>query len=159
MGLSKFQFSLRQLVKWVALCAVFFAMMRTLPWPIILATALVFPGFAIDRAGGGAGILGAVLAGVVEFIGIGLAFYVCTYLFFNPEGITGKDIYNGLPPVFVSVVFLAVMGLAWGLMVGLWLWSIVFLTGRDVHSKPLRGEACGPIVWRGLDGPKEKTYR
>jgi hypothetical protein len=159
MGLPNFQVSLRQSMKWVALCAGLFAMMRTPAWPMVLTTAPVVLGFAIDRARGGAGILGAVLAGIVEFVGIGLAFYVYTYFVFHPEGGTGKDISNGLPPVFVAVVFLAAIGVVWGLMVGPWLWLIVFLTGRDVRFGPLRGEAYGPIVWHGLDRPDERACR
>ncbi len=57
MALFRYQFTLRQLIKLVALAAVFFALFRTPAWPFVVAVGLALPGFAIDRARGGAGIL------------------------------------------------------------------------------------------------------
>ena len=68
MRLSPFRFTLWQLTALIAGCAVVFAVIRSGYWILLPAVGLVLPGFAYDRARGGAGILGAMLGGHRTFL-------------------------------------------------------------------------------------------
>jgi len=152
MALLRYQFTLRQLIKLVALAAVCFAIFRTPAWPILVAVGLVLPGFAIDRARGGAGLLGAILAGMIGFVGIGITFFVYARLVRHQP-------YDDLPLLFPVLVFFGLMGLIWGFFVGVWTGLIVFLIHRRSGPEPSQSESCGPIYWRDLEIPHEATNR
>ena len=59
---SRFQFKIRHLIVVVAVCAVCFALLRTPGGVLILYTGVILPGFTIERARGGPGILGGALS-------------------------------------------------------------------------------------------------
>ena len=65
---SPFQFTLGQLVALIAGMRRRLAVIRLTHWSLLLATVLVLPGFAYDRAKGGSGTLGAMLAGIFMFV-------------------------------------------------------------------------------------------
>jgi hypothetical protein len=62
MRLPRFQFKIRQLIVVVAVCAVCFALLRTPGGVLILYAGVILPGFMIERARGGPGILGGALS-------------------------------------------------------------------------------------------------
>ncbi len=59
----RYQLTLHQLMVLVAFCAISFAMLATAAAPVIVAIWIVLPGIAIDRARGGEGVVGGILAG------------------------------------------------------------------------------------------------
>jgi hypothetical protein len=59
----RYQLTLHQLMVLVAFCALSFALLATPAAPMIVAIWIVLPGIAIDRARGGEGVVGGVLAG------------------------------------------------------------------------------------------------
>jgi hypothetical protein len=70
----RFQFTIRQLIALIAICAVAFALLRTPFGFLIIAFALVLPGFLLERARarGGKGIIGGALS-------TGLIICACTF--------------------------------------------------------------------------------
>jgi hypothetical protein len=102
------RFTIGQLVKLIAALAVIFALIRTPIWPLAPAIGIALGGFAVGRAGGGTGILGATVAGVVGFATFGL-------VVFRPEdqsiGIASEDL-------IISLFGLALMGATFGFAVG-----------------------------------------
>jgi hypothetical protein len=59
----RYQLTLHQLMVLVAFCALSFALLATPAAPMIVAISIVLPGIAIDRARGGEGVVGGILAG------------------------------------------------------------------------------------------------
>jgi hypothetical protein len=59
----RYQLTLHQLMVLVAFCALSFALLATAAAPMIVAIWIVLPGIAIDRARGGEGVVGGILAG------------------------------------------------------------------------------------------------
>jgi hypothetical protein len=151
MARFRYQFTLRQLIKLVALADILLALLRTPAWPFILASIVVIPGFAIDRNRGGKGILGAMLSGMMGFLGIGAVVFGYEWLFVDPS-------YNGIISPFALLLFLALMGLIWGLFFGFWAWLIVSLLPRQIRPVPLQSPSCGPIYWRDLDARNGMTH-
>jgi hypothetical protein len=141
----RFRFTLGQLLTLVAVSAVAFAMVRTPFWPLLLAIGPVMPGFAIDRARGGPGIIGAMLGGAITFIVFGVALFA--YDLLSHRSIT----YVGPAPYFILLVF-GLIGLAYGTVVGSVAFGIMLLLGRAVRPvlEPPT-ESVGPIVWRGFE--------
>jgi hypothetical protein len=103
------------------------------------------PGFAIDRARGGPGIIEAMLSGTIAFIILGLAPMVYEWHFYGafPDNTPG--------PYLILLAF-GVAGLVCGIVVGCLAFGFLFLLGAAVraHASPPT-ETVGPIVWRGLD--------
>jgi hypothetical protein len=145
----RFRFTLWQLIKVVACLAVFFAMLRTPAWPFFLAIAPIIPGFALDRARGGPGIFGSMLAGLIEFLGLGLAALIYSRFSFVP-GVGPID----SPSLLVGAVFLIVLGLAWGVCIGTWLWMIALLLGMGTGAQPSPAQPIGSIAWRDFGDQK-----
>jgi hypothetical protein len=63
MNPPRYQLTLHQLMVLVAFCALSFALLATPAAPMIVAIWIVLPGIAIDRARGGEGVVGGILAG------------------------------------------------------------------------------------------------
>ncbi len=150
MRVPRFRFTIRHLISLIVLEAVVLALIRTPAWPFILAFGLILPGFTIDRARDGSGILGAMLAGMIGFAGTGMVFYALDWWLSYPE--------SNFNPPFAFFYFLALMGLIWGLSVGLWARLIVSITQQRTRAEPLQAESCGPIYWRSLDDLHEMTH-
>jgi hypothetical protein len=142
MRLPPLRFTLGQLIAFVGATAVFCFFLTTRYWPIALAIAIVTPGFLLDRRRGGAGILGAMLAGFLGFSTIGLGFYV--YFSFNGGasalGHTGPGAW---------LTFLGLAGLVCGTIFGLTTWSVLFLLGLVNVLKPPQVESRGSAIRHG----------
>jgi len=141
----RFRFTIGQLIKLVAVSALAFATLRTPIWPIILAIGPIMPGFSLDRARGGLGILGSMLAGVITFVVFGIAFLAYDYCSVRMIA------YDSPAPFFIVLAF-GVGGLAYGAVVGCLAFGIMLLLGhavRPVDGPPI--ESLGPIVWRGFE--------
>jgi hypothetical protein len=136
MALRRFRFTIRQMIKLIALCAFCFAVLRTPFAPLIVAIGGVLPGFILSRANGGTGIRGGTLCGCLVFITYGIGTWI---LDSHPSEAT--------LPLFV---FLLLAGAIWGAFVSILLYCAIRVT-KPLYQKPLRGEACGPIVWLGFD--------
>jgi hypothetical protein len=144
MRLHRFRFTIRQLIKLVAVSALTFATLRTPIWPVALAIGLIMPGFSIDRARGGLGIIGSMLAGVITFVVFGGA--VLVYDYCTVRMIT----YDSPAPFFILLAF-GVGGLAYGTVVGCLAFGIMLLLGQAVRPVAApQPESLGPIVWRGF---------
>jgi hypothetical protein len=145
MRLHRFRFTIRQLIKLVAVSALTFATLRTPIWPVALAIGLIMPGFSIDRARGGLGIIGSMLAGVITFVVFGIA--LLAYDYYSVRVVA----YNSPAPYFILLAF-GIGGLAYGSVVGCLAFGIMLLRGQAV--RPVDGpstESLGPIVWRGFE--------
>ncbi len=142
---SRFRFTLGQLITLIAVSAVAFAVLRTPFWPFVLAIAPVMPGFAIDRARGGPGVIGAMLAGAITFVVIGGVLFAYDLLY------SRSIAYDGPAPYFITLV-LAIVGLAYGTVVGCVAFGIMLLLGRAVRPVDWpQPEPLGPIAWRGFE--------
>ena len=141
MPLPAFRYTLGQLAAFVAFAAVLCFLLTTGNWPVALAIAIVTPGFLMDRRQGGAGILGAMLAGILGFSGIGAAFYLYMWLTGDRSGLG-----HASPGAWLTYIGLG--GLAWGTVFGLCAWAVLFLIGL---MKPLksRGEPRGSSLPKG----------
>jgi hypothetical protein len=141
----RFQFTLWHLIKLVAVSALAFAMLRTPFWPMILAIGPIMPGFTIDRARGGPGIVGSMLAGVITFVVFAGA--VLAYDYYTVRTIA----YNSPAPFFILLAF-GIGGLAYGTVVGCLAFGIMLLRGQAVRPVAApQPESLGPIVWRGFE--------
>lgn len=145
MARSRYQFRLHQLIKLVALTAIAFAILRSSGWPLILGVVLVIPGFAIDRARGGVGIVGSIVAGMVGCFGVGMVVFVREWLVSRPSS-------DGPMLTFGLLILLTLTGLIWGASFGVWAWLIVNLA-HSIRPDPGRDKSSGPIDWRSFEDP------
>jgi hypothetical protein len=122
------------LIKLVAICAVFFALLRTPGAPLIVAIGFVLIGFAVDRAKGGMGIRGGTLGGCIGFFGIGIS--ECVH--FYP-----------VPRFDMAILWLAPsVGFVAGTVISIALHFIVTIinyTWQHISREPLTDDSCGPI--------------
>jgi hypothetical protein len=144
MRIPRFRFTLAQLIAFVGIVAVFCFLLTTTYWPMTLAIAIVTPGFVLDRRQGGAGILGAMLAGILGFSGLGVA----VYAYFYSKGDAAALGHTG-PGAWLT--YLGLGGLVWGTIFGLCTWSVLFLLGllshRDsphIESRSIRDDSRDP---------------
>ena len=72
MRIPWFQFTLKQLVALIVALAIVFALLRAPFGPLLLAIGVVLAGFAVDRARGGSGFRGGILACVLVHLGVGV---------------------------------------------------------------------------------------
>jgi hypothetical protein len=144
----RFRFTLRQLGLLIALFAVIFASLRT-PAGVLLLIMVgpVLPGFILGRIRGGTGIGGGMLSAALTSGGYGLACYLYDCFFHNPANVV-------VPALLPFLFFVLIMGLIWGIFISIILYIILTYT-IAIWQKPLKEDACGPIVWRGLDGHRQ----
>jgi hypothetical protein len=148
----RFRFTLGQLIAFVGSMAVLCSLLNTTYWPLTLAIAIVTPGFVLDRSHGGAGILGSMLAGILGFGGLGLAFYADSYFKRDASGLGHAG-----PGAWLTYIGLG--GLIWGAIFGLCSWSVLFLLGLLNVLRPPKVESGGSAVRhgcgdRGLKSPR-----
>jgi hypothetical protein len=139
----RFRLTIWQLVAVVAACAVLFWLLRTPAGLLVLSVVLVLPGFAIDRARGGSGTLGAMLAGAIMMPGCVFAYLAYLYFVSGP-------LLVGDPAALA--VFLATMGLCWGALVS-FASHLILRVVRSIRRYGMPGEPGGPItevIDRGL---------
>ncbi len=157
MRLSPFRCTIWQLTALIAGCAVVFAVIRTPYWSLLPATAVVLPGFAYDRAKGGSGILGAMLGGALT--------YSCFFLTLDAYNyLNGEDSLFDRQSPGTMITSIGLLGLSWGVVVGLFAWLVLFVLGRLFRSRPGKGETTGPIPRLdtkdcGLDRPVTGGHR
>lgn len=148
MSLPRFRFTLRQAGLLIALCAVAFALLRPPAGAfLVIMVGPVLPGFIFGRVKGGTGIGGGMLSAALTSGGYGLAYYIYALLFNAPGDPLARD-----PAPFL--VFFLLMGLIWGTFVSILLY-IILKYASPIWQKPLTDDACGRIVWRGLDGRRK----
>jgi hypothetical protein len=137
----KMQFSLGQLMRLIAVCAVVFAALSTPFALFVVAIGIVVPGFLFDRLRGGAGILGAMVSAAVVLVILGIAGY--TYYYLHPD----PALLDYLGPPALTLFMLGIAGVVWGAMVGTIL-DVVLLTAKSYsNAKPVTDDASPPIVW------------
>jgi hypothetical protein len=149
MRLPRFRFTIRQLIAAVAILAVLFSLLRTPSWPLVIAIVPVLPGFAIDRARGRSGILGATVAGGIGSAGCGIVCLTYLYLTHDPF------LTNRPTRIFSLTLLLGAVGLGWGGMVGLEAYLIVLL-GKAIGWIRMPIVTGGPIARRRIEdcGPR-----
>jgi hypothetical protein len=142
------QFTIGQLLALVGVSALFCYLLSAGLWPVIVAIAVVAPGFFLDRAKGGAGVLGAMIAGILGFVGFGIAASII-------EGSSPR------PEIGFGTVltFLGLIGLAFGATFGFCAWLAFFLAGLLNRPKRAKVESSTPTVRygpsdRGLPHPR-----
>lgn len=130
MRVPRFRFTLGQLIKLIAVLAIFFARLRTPAWPLIRAIVPIIPGFAIGWAKGGSGLLGSMPAGAIGGLGLGIVILAYSHLFHgSSSGVADLSWPHG------GAAYLSMMGLAWGVCVGTWLFVIALLLGLRPGAK------------------------
>jgi hypothetical protein len=140
----RYRFTIGQLIKLIAALAVLFTVLRTPFWPLVVGIGMILAGFARDRAKGGAGFFGAMVAGTIGFPCVGVAFYVCLQLLdqshsFDFPGLVVLGFYGG------------VIGWAVGTVVGYWTWMIIDHFGKVIRPRVGAQGRIAPIVWRGFE--------
>jgi hypothetical protein len=154
MRVPRFRVTLGQLVKLIAVLAIFFALLRTPAWPLILAIVPIIPGYAIDRAKGGPGLIGSMLAGAIEGLGVGIVTLLSSHLFYRSS--------SGFPDLFwllVGAAYLSMIGLAWGVCVGTWLFMIALLLGLRPGADPSPAEPIGRTILRDLEDRELRPHQ
>jgi hypothetical protein len=137
MRLLRYQFKIRHLLVMVALCAVLFALLRTPFAALALAFAAALPGFFIERARGGAGILGAAFSTCI----IASLLAVVVMAPFVVHGASLGDVVHG----FMIFIFYGLpSGFICGLLCGAVLWTIAPQLGY-MFGTPVLDESCAPI--------------
>ncbi len=105
MAPPRFQFTLRHLMWLVAVSAIASALLTTLAAPLVLAIAMIVPGFVIERIRGGTGIIGGTISGCMITTGLVAAFCVLAY--------SGNGSFAGLLSTFPSLYLLFVLSVVW----------------------------------------------
>jgi hypothetical protein len=108
-----------------------------------LAVGLILVGLAIDRARGGLGIDGAMLAGAIGFPCVGAAFGVVLLIF-------GGFRHLSLAEFAVMVFFLGVVGWGMGVIVGCWTVMIIRALDRVIRPRSSNDGPLGHVTGRGL---------
>jgi hypothetical protein len=146
------RFTIGELLKLIACCAVALAMFRTPAAPLVVILLAVLPGFVIDRSAGNTGIAGAALSCALGFLGLGTALYAYAYWSGDPT------IFMVGPGPLGCLIILVFSGALCGAFVGTVLW----LAGKRVqrpYQPILTDQSRGPIMWRGLgDGPERRHH-
>jgi hypothetical protein len=119
------QFTLLELMGLVALCALAFALLTTPASPVGAGVLVVVPGFVIERARGGTGIIGGTVSGCLIPVALALAWAVFEYSL----GTQSISEFLGFFPALYS---LFVLCLVWS---G-WLSSILYLLDRRLRGHP-----------------------
>lgn len=147
MSLPRLRFTIGQLHKVVAVVAVFLAVLRAHGWPIMPGTGIILVGFAVDRARGGPGIYGAMIAGVIGVPTVILLVYVALLL---PVGGRSIDLSNLVLEMFVGGFVGGAVGTALGYSNGL----LVRLNGMGIDRPGEKRAAVAPAARSPGDGDR-----
>jgi hypothetical protein len=129
----------------IAVCAVAFALLRTPFGFIVVAFGFVIPGFIIERARGGDGVVGGALSASLFAGGLvvaGSAVYLST----------GPDLGRALVSAFSLLLAVSTIAFVSGMILSSILYAILKLIGTLIVS-PLHDESVGSIHWLPLDDP------
>ena len=105
----RYQLTLHQLMVLVAFCALSFALLATAAVLMIVAIWIVLPGIAIDRARGGEGVVGGILAG-----GFAAVAFIWFFGYFIDDRPTRR--FDPFLLIFPSLLFLP-FGVIFGVVV------------------------------------------
>ena len=140
MSPPRFQFTLRHLMWLVAVCAIASALLTTLAAPLVLAIAMIVPGFVIERIRGGTGIIGGTISGCMITTGLVAVFCVLAYY-------SGNGSFEGLLSTFPSLYLLFVLSLVWSGLASM----LLHLSLRALERRSSKLNAIDPpgeaIVW------------
>ena len=132
----KFQFTIRQLIVWIAICAVLLAVLRTPFAFVAFAIAAVLPGFFLERARGGSGILGGTLSSCLIAVSL-LPVFFLFLVAFNP-------LEHALVVFLPVLLFVMINSLVCGAICSAVLWVLAMPVEMWLRA-PMRDESCGPI--------------
>jgi hypothetical protein len=121
----KSQFTLGELMGLVALCALGFALLTTLAAPLGAGVLVVLPGFVIERAKGGTGIIGGTASGCVIPMVLALALATLEWLF---GGCTFPEYLEFFPALYL----LFVSCLVWSGLAS----SLLYIVDRRLRKDP-----------------------
>jgi hypothetical protein len=129
------QFTLGELMGLVALFALSFAMLTTSMAPLGVGVLIVLPGFVLERARGGRGIIGGIISGCVlpQVVAMG---WVAFDLLLG--GLPGREILTILPTFYLIFV----ISLVWSIAASCFLYVVDRGLQGPRRSKEL---ATGPI--------------
>jgi hypothetical protein len=139
----RLRFTIRQSLLLIAICAVAFALLRTPFLPLVIGFGLVLPGFLIERARGGSGILGGACSGGLIALGVAIGTAAVSLALRPGLGAAFLEIFGGL--FLVSMVAFCV-----GVVLSSGLYVICGLL-EAIFERPLSDESRGPIFWDRLD--------
>lgn len=150
MQLPRFRFTIRQLIALIAICAVVFALLRTPFGFLVIAFGSVLPGFLIERARGGAGILGGALSACFIVCAGGLAIAV----------LSGSPPVSNLGDAILKLCSFLYFVSFYGFICGAILSTVlcgIFALMRSVLKNHSQDQTCGPIRRHRLDnGPGQR---
>ena len=148
MPFPRLRFTIRQLIGLIAICGVACAVLRTPVGFVALAFGFVVPGFLIERASGGDGVIGGALSASLIAGGLAMA-GSALFLWIRPDL---SVLVSCVSFVFASLV----IGFFLGVVLGSILYAILKLT-RTLLESPYQDESNRSIRWRRLsDGPVER---
>ncbi len=153
----RFQFTIRRLVQLVALAA-FDCYLFHLGFRLVAAAwTLALPGFFLDRARGGSGIFGSMMAGLLGFVTIAVACNLYAHLAW------GGTAFDMTPGTLVTTS--GMIGLLGGTTFGVCAWTLLSLGGLIGRlrarwrpgPKPDRGDSQDPTVRVGVVLPEGRN--
>jgi hypothetical protein len=103
------QFTLGELMGLVALFALSFALLTTSMAPLGVGVLIVVPGFVLERARGGKGIIGGIISGCVLPQVVAMAWAAFDLLL---GGLQGREILNIIPAFYLLFVISLVWSVA-----------------------------------------------
>jgi hypothetical protein len=111
----QYQFTLIKLTGLIVACAATLALLGTPVAPLVQGIMIVLPGFLIDRARGGPGIVGGTISSAIFAVTLGIAF-----VYSSGDG-TFTNFLAGLPAVYLVFV----LSLMWGSVVSMTLYWFI----------------------------------
>jgi hypothetical protein len=145
MRIPWFQFTLRQHSTLIVALAIVFALFRAPFGPLLLATVITLTGFAIDRARGGSGFRGGILACVLVHLGVGVVQLV------NRQFIFADPSVQGLAGILLGLSYYVFVGSILGIAVSVPTWMIVSVNQPWRGPEPETDESFGSIDSSGFE--------
>jgi hypothetical protein len=135
---TRFRFTIGQVIALIIESAVLFAALRTPFWPAVLAIQVVLAGFAVDRAKGGNGIYGAMIAGAIG-LPVSLLAIVGSLHFVDLKRVD-------IPGFLFILLGGAVVGGSCGMVVGYWAWLHITPFSKAEGASQRADDPIGSIV-------------
>ena len=153
MKLPRLRFTIRQLIGLIAICAVVFALLQTPFGFVVVAFGFVVPGFLIERARGGEGVVGGACSASLIASGLVMAGSALAFAVGPPQFRT----LSNAGMIFVGSIAALLMAFVLGIVLSSILYAILKLL-QTFLARPLPDESIGPIRWIRLDdGPVERS--
>jgi hypothetical protein len=153
MQTPRFGFTIRQLLALIAICAVVFALLRTPVGFLVIAVASVLPGFLIQRARGGEGILGGALSAALTAC---LLVCAAALLFFvSIEGPRAPRLGELVVAVLFSLFPASLLAFLLGWIFSCMIYAMMKRT-QAMLKRPLLEKSLGQMQWIRLQVGREK---